>query len=93
MDEIGAWGEAPPLPQGTADAAMRFLWPKPAPYLDDPVGWMTDVLGDHVWTKQREIAESVRDNRYTAVKACHGPGKSFIAARIGCWWINVHSRQ
>lgn len=22
--------------------------------------------------------------------ACHGPGKSFIAARIAAWWIDVH---
>jgi hypothetical protein len=78
------------MPAGTADAAMRFLFPEPAPYMDDPVGWIEDVCGEFVWSKQREICESVRDNKYTAVKACHGPGKSFIGARIGCWWLNVH---
>jgi len=81
---------APQLPTGTAEAALRYLFPKPAPYLDSPGDWIRDVCGEEIWTKQEEICASVVENRYTAVKACHGPGKSFIAARIGCWWLNVH---
>lgn len=83
-------GPASSMPTGTADAALRYLYPEPAPYRHDPAGWIRDVLGEFVWSKQEEICESVRDNRYTAVKACHGPGKSFIAARTGAWWLNVH---
>jgi hypothetical protein len=78
------------LPEGTAEAALRFLFPQPAPYKYDPQGWIRDVLKEHTWSKQDEICQSVVDNRYTAVKACHGPGKSFIAARLGAWWLNVH---
>jgi hypothetical protein len=78
------------MPAGTADAAMRLLYPEPAPYMDNPKGWINDVLGEHIWSKQEEICLSVRDNRYTAVKACHGPGKSFIASRLVCWWLAVH---
>lgn len=78
------------LPAGTVDAAMRYLFPEPAPYRDNPADWIHDVLGEHTWSKQTEICESIVTNRYTAVKACHGPGKSFIAARIGTWWQNVH---
>jgi len=78
------------MPAGTVDAALRYMFPKPAPYLDNPEGWINDVLGETIWSKQREICQSVVDNRYTVVKACHGPGKSFIASRIGCWWLNVH---
>lgn len=77
------------FPSGTADGVMHLMFPEPAPYQDNPAGWIRDVLGEHVWSKQEEICQSVVDNRYTAVKACHGPGKSFIAARIGCWWLNV----
>jgi len=69
---------------------MRYLFPEPAPYLDNAADWVRDVLREDVWSKQEEICNSVVTNRYTAVKACHGPGKSFIAARIGCWWLNVH---
>src|SRR5262249_23773983 len=55
-----------------------------------PADWIRQRLGEWVWSKQEEICQSVVDNKYTAVKACHGPGKSFIAARIGCWWLDVH---
>lgn len=61
-----------------------------ARYGADPVGWMRDRLGVHLWSKQRDITESVVANRRTAVKSCHNAGKSFIAAQIACWWTDVH---
>ncbi|MFI6296844.1 hypothetical protein ACIBEJ_35005 [Nonomuraea sp. NPDC050790] len=63
---------------------------EPNPYLNNPVGWVKDRLGGHLWSKQREIAESIVTNRRTAVKSCHNAGKSFLAAQIACWWIDVH---
>lgn len=57
---------------------------------NDPVGFVTQGLKENVWSKQQEILESVRDNKRTAVPACHAPGKSHIAARIVAWWISVH---
>lgn len=42
----------------------------------DPAAWVSDRLGQIVWTKQREIMESVRDNRKTAVRSCHSSGKA-----------------
>lgn len=72
-------------------AALDHVMPKPpSPYLNDPVGWIRDKLGEHFWSKQREIAESVRDNRYTAVQSCHDAGKSFSASRLVAWWLDVH---
>jgi hypothetical protein len=72
-------------------ATLRhFRPPEPSPYLADPVGWIRDRLGEHVWSKQREIAESVRDNRRTAVKSCHNAGKSWIASRLCAWWLDTH---
>ena len=59
-------------------------------YALDPVAWIRDVLGDDIWSLQEVICESVRDHRYTAIRACHGPGKSFIAARLAAWWIATH---
>ena len=61
-----------------------------ARYLTDPVGWVRDKLGEFMWSKQREIAESVLRNRRTAVKSCHDAGKSWIASRIAAWWADVH---
>lgn len=60
------------------------------PYTDDPAGWAKHRARIHLWSKQVEIAESVRDNRYTSVKSCHGAGKSLDAAVIANWWIDVH---
>jgi hypothetical protein len=78
------------LPPGTMAAALRELYPEPAPYRHSPAGWIRDKLEEHIWSKQEEICQSVIDNKYTAVKACHGPGKSFIASRIAAWWLDVH---
>lgn len=58
----------------------------------DPVGFVMGDggLGEHLWSTQRRIMESVRDNRRTAVPSCHGSGKSHLASRIGAWWICSH---
>ena len=56
----------------------------------DPVTWVNEILGEHLWSKQSEIARSVRDHRRTAVQSCHDVGKSFVASRIVAWWIAAH---
>ena len=58
---------------------------------NDPVGFVTEGLKESLWSKQIEILESVRDNRRTAVPACHAPGKSHLAARAVAWWISCHA--
>lgn len=71
--------------------AARAFEPTPVnPYIADPVGWVQDRLGEHLWSKQRDIMQSVVDNRRTAVKSCHDSGKSYTASRIADWWIDVH---
>lgn len=79
-----------PAPSPFAVAA-DLLWPDPNPYLDEPVGWVSSTTGEFMWSRQREIAQSVHDNRYTAVKSCHGSGKSFTAARVCAWWLSIHA--
>jgi hypothetical protein len=54
-----------------AAAALR-----PRGYVKDPVGWVRGKLKQFVWSKQQHILESVRDNRKTAVRSCHGVGKA-----------------
>jgi hypothetical protein len=61
-----------------------------SPYLDDPVGWIETALGEYVWSKQKLIAEAVRDHRKVAVPSCHEAGKSWLASRIVAWWLSVH---
>jgi hypothetical protein len=77
------------LPEGTTDAVLRNLFPQPHEHLENPSGWVKDS-GGFLWSKQVEIAESVRDHRYTAVPSCHDAGKSRGAAEIAGWWIGVH---
>lgn len=58
-------------------------------YAFDPEGFITRALGETLWSKQREICQSVLDNPRTAVPACFGPGKTHLAARIVAWWVGV----
>lgn len=67
-------------------AARQFDPPAKA----EPATWIGERLREHLWTKQVEIVNSVRDNRKTAVHSCHDAGKSFIAARVAAWWLDNH---
>lgn len=58
-------------------------------YQGDPKGFITtllDVKPEYYWDKMQEIAESVRDNQFTAVPACHDVSKTFGAGRIAIWF-------
>ena len=58
-------------------------------YFNDPAAWAEYMLGVKLWSKQREIAESVVHNKNVAVKAGHGVGKSFLVAVLACWWVDT----
>lgn len=58
-------------------------------YRGDPVGFVTDILGESVWRRQAQIMESVRDNPATAVPSCFGSGKSWVAGRVIAWWVST----
>src|ERR1700730_12582597 len=53
----------------------------------DPVLFATQVLGVKLWQKQIEILQSIARNSRTAVKACHGVGKTFTLAVAVLWWL------
>jgi hypothetical protein len=76
------------LPRGLTDAAMAVAFPDDDPMKNDPTAWIKQF--SFIWSKQSEIVESVRDHRFTAVKACHGPGKSYIAGWAAVWWYATH---
>lgn len=59
-------------------------------YKDDPVLWAEEYLGIQLWSKQKEILYSIRDNRNTAVAAGHGVGKSHVAGVAVAWWVDTH---
>ena len=71
-------------------AARQFEPPVDAHYLTDPQAWAGDKLDMFLWSKQREIVQSVVEHRRTAVRSCHGAGKSFTAGMLAAWWIDTH---
>jgi len=59
-------------------------------HLNDPIEWASKRIHVDLWSKQREIAQSIRDHKRTAVRSCHDSGKSFIASVIAAWWVDTH---
>ena len=53
----------------------------------DPVLFARRFLGVQLWERQAEILQSIRTRRKTAVKACHGVGKTFVLAVAILWWL------
>jgi hypothetical protein len=71
------------------DRFANALDPPESQYLNRPTKWLFDRFG-FIWSKQVEIANSVRDHRHTAVQSCHGPGKSWLGGALCGWWIDSH---
>ncbi len=69
------------------DAELENPW---ARWQSDPVGFVEDGLGETLWSKQKEILNSLLINKRTVVPACHAPGKSHLAARAVAWWLSTH---
>lgn len=38
--------------------------------------WIYDKLGEHTTQQQRDLCQSLIENRYTAVHSCHDAGKA-----------------
>jgi phage terminase large subunit len=53
----------------------------------DPLLFATNVLGANLWGREVEILRSIQHHRRTAIKACHGVGKTFTLAHAVLWWL------
>jgi hypothetical protein len=71
-------------PQQVEDYASLFEM-----YREDWVFFIHHALGHYTWSKQREIIESVRNNKLTAVRACHGSSKTYTAAEVAVCFLNL----
>lgn len=57
-------------------------------YADKPVEFAFEVLEiEYLTDEQKEVLESLPDNRETNVQAGHGVGKTFLAAIAVIWWV------
>jgi len=54
---------------------------------NDPEVFIRDILHGDPWEKQVEIARSVQKYHRTAVRSCHGVGKTKVAAWIALWFL------
>lgn len=63
---------------------MYALWE------DDAVGFVTDVLGENIWSKSREILQAIPANVRTAVPSCFSSSKSWTVSRTVLWKSMVH---
>lgn len=59
----------------------------------DPVFFVTHVLGGDPWERQKEILTAVKDHRRVAVRACHGVGKTKVAAWAALWFLYCHKNS
>jgi hypothetical protein len=57
----------------------------------DPAAWVLDRVGERLWSKQAEIARAVVSHRRVAVRSAQDVGKSMMASRLGCWFIDTHA--
>lgn len=68
-----------------AEAERQFGTPYGL-WQDDPVGFVRDVLGETLWSKQREMLLALLNHRRIAVPAGFGVGKTHLAARAVAFW-------
>ncbi|MEU4703350.1 hypothetical protein [Nonomuraea dietziae] len=56
----------------------------------DPVGFVEQVLGESLWSKQREILHAITTHKTVAVPAGFGLGKTHLSARAVAYWACVY---
>jgi hypothetical protein len=67
-------------------AAKRDLGSMYGVWVDDPVGFLTMVVGYTLWSKQVEGLSSVATNQRTAIPACYGVGKTSVTGAGAVVW-------
>ena len=60
--------------------------------VSDPVLFATHILGAELWEREAEILRSIQNCRRTAVKACHGAGKTYSLALGALWWLTRYQQ-
>ncbi|GGR54174.1 hypothetical protein GCM10015536_69320 [Streptomyces griseomycini] len=57
---------------------------------DTPSGFVEDVLGESIWSLQRDVLDAIVTHKRVAVPAGFGVGKTHLAARAAVWFVNVY---
>lgn len=56
-------------------------------YWNNPQKFFDDILGVNFWQKQKDIVQSVRDNRRTSVRSGNSSGKTYCVAGLALWFL------
>lgn len=56
----------------------------------DPVAWVRERLGEDVWSVQAQVMRAVATHRLVTVQSSHGIGKTHLASRLICWFLDTH---
>ncbi len=62
-------------------------------YYNNPNRWIREILGVHLWSKQREIVDAVfmGEKDKTVVPSCHSAGKTFVAACVVLAYLYIRT--
>jgi len=58
-------------------------------FRDNADEFLPFAFGTELWSKQREVAQAVSRHKRVAVRSAHGPGKTWLAARIAIWFLST----
>lgn len=67
----------------------EIIYNKLLDYREDPCGFFVNILGlpeKYIWGKMHEVADSVSNNQFTAVRAGHSVSKTFTSGRLVPWF-------
>ena len=56
-------------------------------YRTNPIAFIEEILGIHLYSRQREIVEAVRDHERVAVRSGNATGKTTAAACVMLAWL------
>lgn len=70
--------------------AAALVDPAREVWASDPTRWARERVRVELWSKQREILQTLRDEPLVIVPSCHSAGKSLTAGVAATWWIDTH---
>jgi hypothetical protein len=59
-------------------------------WVDNPVGFVEDVLGESVWSIPQAMFTGLTTHKRVAVPSSFSTGKTWSASRLSLWWSVVH---
>jgi hypothetical protein len=82
--------DGPGAYQSFMDTAEAHLGSPFGTFIDDPVGFTEWILGESVWSIQKDILRAVPTTKRVMVPAGFGLGKTHVAAYAAVWYSAVH---